>query len=429
MKIPTKLIRRFLSIALLSAFAPMAYAQGTSAFTYQGQLRDGSTNANGSYSLTFTLFNAASGGGQIGGTLAAPSQSIVNGLFTVNLDFGGTAFDGSARWLEITVASLTATNTLAPRSSITPAPYALYSSAAATATTLNNGNWNASVGSYQGNANVLSFNVNNGFVLGLATSGAYVNGEVSASQFSFNSGGSISSDGQRGIQLDGSISASNLVLHGSSIQFPGQSGATMAVGTNGDFIFDNNLRITALGGLSLPAPGGSRAISANNQGITLDGVSISASSGVVLPTSLGGAVSLATTGNSLYIPAGGLTVNGTINANGFNQTSDRNVKEQFMAINSREILERVVGLPISSWNFKADGKARHLGPMAQDFFAAFRLGTDEKHIATVDADGVALAAIQGLHSLVKDKEAEIAGLKQRLEALEKIVLQQNGGGR
>jgi len=59
--------------------------------------------------------------------------------------------------------------------------------------------------------------------------------------------------------------------------------------------------------------------------------------------------------------------------------------------------------------------------MAQDFYAAFNVGVDDKHIATVDEGGVALAAIQGLHEVVQEKEAEIAALKQRMTDLEKVV--------
>ena len=73
--------------------------------------------------------------------------------------------------------------------------------------------------------------------------------------------------------------------------------------------------------------------------------------------------------------------------------------------------------------------------MAQDFHAAFGLGTDDKHIATVDADGVALAAIQGLNEKtevrsqksevrIQKLEAENAELKQRLEKLEQVVRSQ-----
>ncbi len=83
-------------------------------------------------------------------------------------------------------------------------------------------------------------------------------------------------------------------------------------------------------------------------------------------------------------------------ATAFNPTSDRNLKENFTALNPSEVLESVAAMPISKWNFKDDAATTHMGPMAQDFYAAFNLGTDDKHIATVDADGVALAAIQGL---------------------------------
>jgi hypothetical protein len=54
---------------------------------------------------------------------------------------------------------------------------------------------------------------------------------------------------------------------------------------------------------------------------------------------------------------------------------------------------------------------RHIGPTAQDFYAAFGVGEDNTHISTVDADGVALAAIQGLYRIVQEKDAEIAALK------------------
>jgi hypothetical protein len=101
-------------------------------------------------------------------------------------------------------------------------------------------------------------------------------------------------------------------------------------------------------------------------------------------------------------------------------------------------LDKLVSLPIQSWAYKTSPDTRHLGPVAQDFHGAFNLGVDDKHIATVDADGVALAAIQGLNWKVEDrsreleerlerKEAEIAALKARLERLEQILSMNNGG--
>jgi hypothetical protein len=120
----------------------------------------------------------------------------------------------------------------------------------------------------------------------------------------------------------------------------------------------------------------------------------------------------------------GLTVNGT-----FVSASDRNAKENIAAVDPREVLEKVVALPIARWNYRHDQATPHLGPMAQDFHAAFNVGPDERHIATVDADGVALAAIQGLNQKLEQKQTEIAELKQRLEKLEQLMNHKNGGAK
>jgi hypothetical protein len=61
--------------------------------------------------------------------------------------------------------------------------------------------------------------------------------------------------------------------------------------------------------------------------------------------------------------------------------------------------------------------------MAQDFYAAFNVGTDDKHIGLGDEGGVALAAIQGLNEKVDEKDAEIDSLKQQNESLEKRLNQ------
>ena len=100
-----------------------------------------------------------------------------------------------------------------------------------------------------------------------------------------------------------------------------------------------------------------------------------------------------------------------------NITSDRNAKEGFTPIDAREVLAKVAALPITEWQYKTQAGARHIGPMAQDFRDAFSLGHDEKHITTVDADGVALAAIQGLNEIVKEKDAELDRLKEENESL------------
>jgi trimeric autotransporter adhesin len=121
-------------------------------------------------------------------------------------------------------------------------------------------------------------------------------------------------------------------------------------------------------------------------------------------------------------PTNRLHVNGGVSATAFVTTSDRNAKENFSPVLPTEVLAKVAALPITKWSFKEMKDGQHLGPMAQDFYAAFGLGGGETTITTVDADGVALAAIQGLNQKLEQKETEIAELKQRLEALEKIIL-------
>jgi len=118
-------------IALLAVFisAATALAQGGTAFTYQGQLLDGGSPANGSYDFRFRLYNAVSGGGQVGSTLTLQDLVVSEGVFITQLDFG-SVFDGAALWLDIGVrpgASTGSFTSLSPRQSLTATPYALHS--------------------------------------------------------------------------------------------------------------------------------------------------------------------------------------------------------------------------------------------------------------------------------------------------------------
>lgn len=102
-------------------------------------------------------------------------------------------------------------------------------------------------------------------------------------------------------------------------------------------------------------------------------------------------------------------------SSGWNNISDRNVKTAVQSVDAREVLKKVAALPMNTWQYKTqEAKYRHMGPMAQDFYAAFHLGTSDKSINTVDADGVALAAIQGLNALLTEKDAKIAALETEL---------------
>jgi len=102
--------------------------------------------------------------------------------------------------------------------------------------------------------------------------------------------------------------------------------------------------------------------------------------------------------------------------------SDRNLKENFTPVDGRDVLQRLANIPISAWNYKADGEAiLHMGPMAQDFYAAFGLGENDVTIGTVDADGVALAALQGAYQLLEEKDVQIAAQQEQIDDLESRV--------
>ena len=99
--------------------------------------------------------------------------------------------------------------------------------------------------------------------------------------------------------------------------------------------------------------------------------------------------------------------------------SDVRAKENIRPVDGQAILEKILALPVSEWNYTTqDDSVRHLGPMAGDFHAAFGLGEDATGISSVDADGVALAAIQTLVRQQAELKAEIATLKARLESVE-----------
>jgi hypothetical protein len=128
--------------------------------------------------------------------------------------------------------------------------------------------------------------------------------------------------------------------------------------------------------------------------------------GAVLAGHGGGVLGTTVSGNSatlIWLPNGNVWIRGAVYG-----TSDRAIKDEFAAVDCSEILEKVAALPLSTWHYKTEEPGvRHIGPVAQDFHAAFGLGMDDKHIATVDADGVALAAIQGLNRKVETLKGQL----------------------
>jgi hypothetical protein len=291
-------------------------------------------------------------------------------------------------------------------------------------------------------------------LVGIDTDGINMNDTNGNTVVQIDSGGNISANGNinanggfgvidtsgnhvANIDSKGNIGASGIISTGGGLGVVGLDGWAASIDSSGNIsangnITANNLNVTS-GALALGSyPDWTQIYSDDNGGLYVEapdvgevsvdpsGISIS---GNGIGVNVNGYTTIDDSGNISANWFNGLGVHATVGCTApyFNTTSDRNLKEKFTPVNNQEILERVASLPISRWNFKADEQIRHIGPMAQDFYAAFNVGTDDKHIATVDEDGVALAAIQGLNEKLKAKDAQIEALEKRLANLEQLV--------
>jgi len=213
-------------LALALSFAGRECAAQTNAFTYQGRLSDASGPVNGQYDFTFQLFDAPSGGNQVNLAITNAEVAVSNGLFAVALNFGAGAFLGTDRWLQAGVRTNGSTGAfaaLAPRQLLTPAPYAIFSANAATATTLSGTfSGNLAGGTNLNGANIQAGTVNSnaldaataaqlalaGTGIGALTNGGYIGsgtiGRFSTTNFSMQSGNVTN-----WISADGSVWSSN----------------------------------------------------------------------------------------------------------------------------------------------------------------------------------------------------------------------------
>lgn len=242
---------------------------------------------------------------------------------------------------------------------------------------------------------------------------------------------------------DGNTALGNLALHNTSLAsyntaigdsalftFNGvAAGRNTAVGYR-SAVFTTGLRNTALGSHTLETnTSGSRntaiGFSAGVSTSALDnttalgaGVSVSSSNTMAFGDDavtkwVFGLSTTSTASKALEVGNSASNGNGAYLTNGgtWTNTSDKNLKEDFLQVNGQEILNKVSSLSIQQWRYKGTSEY-HIGPVAQDFKAAFNLGIDDKSISTIDPAGVALAAIQ---QLIKENQE----LKKRIEILER----------
>ena len=101
-----------------------------------------------------------------------------------------------------------------------------------------------------------------------------------------------------------------------------------------------------------------------------------------------------------------------------------NRKEHFREVDGSDVLEKIARMRVREWNYKAqDPSIRHLGPTAQDFYAAFGLGESDTTITTTDIDGINLLAVQALERRAREQAREIEALRAELAALRAEIAQ------
>jgi hypothetical protein len=284
---------------------------------------------------------------------------------------------------------------------------------------------------------------NNSFAANLATTAS---GDESVA---LGNNGTASAD--RAFAFNGTASAVGAVAIGSGAQAtnddalalgPSSIAGGLAAITLGPSIANGNFGVAI--GLQNSASGqfsvaiGKNARTANRQGsIVLGDGCAGFSSDSVFPTANNQFVARGCGGVKFFTNQA-LTsgVELAAGGSGWSAVSDRNRKENFLFVDGEDLLARLRNVPVSNWNYRTqESTVRHMGPMAQDFYAAFGLGENQLMINSVDIDGVNMAGVQALtartDALRAENEAlrqenaaqaaEIADLRARMERLEALV--------
>ncbi|HEU0301490.1 MAG TPA: tail fiber domain-containing protein [Longimicrobium sp.] len=264
-------------------------------------------------------------------------------------------------------------------------------------------------------------------------------------------GNSGTASGDRSFTFNGTASGVGAVAIGSGAQATSDDALAMGPSSiagglasivlgpsiaNGSFGVAIGLQNSASGNFSVAI--GKNARTANRQGsIVLGDGCAGFSSDSVFPTANNQVVMRGCGGVKIFTNQG-LTagVQLAAGASAWSVVSDRDRKENFLAVDGEDLLARLRGVPVTSWNYLSqDRSIRHMGPMAQDFYAAFGLGESDVLISSIDIDGVSLAAVQALSARTDALRAEnealrtenasqqeqIAALQARLDRLEAVL--------
>jgi hypothetical protein len=485
-----------------AAQAPDDLAAIGTTFTYAGQLTDSKGKPlDGIYDFEFKVYDALTGGTQLGQVVAKDNVTVEDGLYTVELDFGPRVFTGDVRYLEIGVRPgqrIDAYTLLEPRQRLPVAPYALalphlWMEPNATSPNLIGGYGDNSVtpgvvgatiagGGTQSNINrvtddygVVSGGHNNqaGDNAGLTSDNSFATVGGGLANQAFNaystvdggwlntasgsfaaigggsqneasniystiSGGLDNSAGGVGASVGGGwLNNAANIYTAIAGGYSNKAGEVYAAVGGGSYNTAIGSWSTVSGGYDNYACGAYSAIPGGRDNLARGDFSFAA--GQRARANSRGCFVWADASNTdlncndpnrfMVRASGGVYFFSSIDLNSgaalppgsgsWATWSDRQAKANFTPVDRQALLTRLSNLPIHTWNYKTqDPSIRHMGPTAQDFQAAFGLGEDKRHISTVDADGVALAAIQELHRLTQEQAAQLAAQRQQIAALE-----------
>ena len=252
------IVPALLALSLFIHPCSTAFAQGT-AFTYQGQLQNNGSPANGTYNLQFSLYTNVVGGTAVAGPFSTNDVVVANGLFTATVDFGSSVWNGATNWLEIGVEANGGNSftTLTPRQQLTSTPYAIYAKNANLAGTYGNtvdfdNGADSFDGSFYGDFYGSSF-IGGNFVGDFIGNGAGLTG-VNASSFSGTLNNNQLANSSITVTAGTGLSGGGTIALGGSTML-NNAGVTSLTGSDGVTVSAASGSVTlGLGGtLSLPS--------------------------------------------------------------------------------------------------------------------------------------------------------------------------------
>lgn len=420
-----------LHITLLTAVAVLALATGGSALVapqlidYQGYLEDGNGNPiTDTLSMTFTIYTDQS---KTTSTWSETQSSVgvLGGLFNVTLGsvtpILDTVFNQDERWLVVTIGG----NDLDPTRIVSTA----YAHRVNTVDGATGGTINGNITAWKGN---FGYNTNAGYY-------AFVAGVWNDASGDFSTVGGGRQDTASGLQ---SVVGGGWINHATGDQATVGGGqgniasADWSTVAGGGYSTASGLYGAIGGGFGNLAsatystvPGGrsntaaaiysmaaGRRAQANHDGsfVWADGTNAAFASDTANQFNV-----RASGGTRIFTNSSATVgVQLTAGSSAWTSISDSTMKRNKRLVEGKEILSRLMSLPIKQWSYKSqDPSIEHIGPMAQDFYAIFGLGEDDKTISTIDPAGVALAAIQEVYSITQKLEKKTA----RIDNLETQV--------